>query len=355
MSGRVGALRGALLEFRDDHRVPALGGGIVTRDGSVLIDVVGVRTRGGDDPATLDDRWHVGSCGKSMTAALYARLVERGDARWGARLPELFPDLSGIAPGWSEIAVDDVFVSQAGLPANLGRSEMKAAWRDSRPLRDQRTDVVAAALRRTPRRPGRFLYSNLGYILIGAAVERLTDLDFEPALAAHVFEPLGIASAGFGPPPDLRGHGGRMLALGPLGLVDLGGGAPADPERVESDNPAVMSPAGRVHLTLADWSKFQRLFLTGGDGFLRPETIEHLLTPAPGKGQRHAMGWAPVHGRWNASFGQQGSNTYWVATALIDPERERTALVVCNAGKAKLLAKTPHLALRLLSEHAARP
>jgi CubicO group peptidase (beta-lactamase class C family) len=347
-----GWLRSALVEFRDEHRVPALGGGVVTRDGEVAIDVVGVRVRGGDAPATLDDRWHVGSCGKSMTAALYARLVERGEARWGARLPELFPDLSGIAPGWSEIAIDDVFVAQAGLPANLGRTEMKTAWRDRRPLRDQRTEAVAAALRRPPRRPGRFLYSNLGYILIGAAIERIAGVPYETALSTNVFEPLGITSAGFGAPPELWGHGGRMLALGPLGLVDLGRGAPADPEQAESDNPAIMSPAGRIHLTLADWSRFQRLFLTGGDGFLRPETVERLLTPAPGKGRRHALGWAPVHGVWKASFAQQGSNTYWVATALIDPARERTAMVVCNEGRAKLLARTPHLAMRLLSEAA---
>jgi hypothetical protein len=66
------------------------------------------------------------------------------------------------------------------------------------------------------------------------------------------------------------------------------------------------------------------------------------------------MGWAPAHGVGNASFGQQGSNMLWVATALIDARRERTAMVVCNEGRAKLLAQTPHLALRLLSEVGER-
>lgn len=334
--------------FRRRHEVPAIGGGVVTRDG-VEVDVVGERVRGGDDPVTLDDRWHVGSCGKSITAALYARLVERGDAEWGARLPELFPDLA-VDPGWGRVTIDEVFVSRAGFPANLTRAEMLAGWRDERPLTKQRSETAAAALARAPRRPGRFVYSNLGYIVIGAAIERITGLAYESALAAHVLEPLGISSGGFGPPPDLWGHGGRMLALGPLGLVDLGRGRPADPAEVRSDNPAVMSPAGRLHLDLEDWARFQRVFITEGGGFLRPETVERLLTPVSGRGQQHALGWAPVRRLPDASFGQQGSNTYWVATAIIDGARQRTAMVVCNEGRARLLRRTPQLAVRLLAE-----
>ena len=343
-------LRPLLAEFRQKHAVPALGAALVARDGGLDVDVVGVRIRGGDDPVTPDDPWHIGSCCKSVTAVLYARLVERGDAEWGIPLPALFPDLADTTdPGWEAITIDDVFVSQAGLPANLTRAEMKAAFRDARPLPQQRTSATAAALARPPRRPGRFLYSNLGYIVIGAAIERITGVLFEAALTTHVLDPLGITSAGFGPPRELWGHGGRMLALGPVGLVDLGRGAPADPAQVESDNPAIMTPAGRLHLTLGDWARFQRVFITDGGGFLRPETVERLLTPAPGRGYRQALGWAPVRGRDNASFGQQGSNTYWVATALIDRGRERTAMVVCNEGRARLLRQTPALAVRLLS------
>ena len=196
-----------------------------------------------------------------------------------SRCPLSSPDLADDPPRLEAVTIDDVFVSQAGLPANLGRAEMKAAFRDARPLPQQRTSATAAALARPPRRPGRFLYSNLGYIVIGAAIERITGLPFESALTSHVLEPLGITSAGFGPPRELWGHAGRMLALGPFGLVDLGRGAPADPARVESDNPAIMTPAGRLHLTLGDWARFQRVFLTHGGGFLRPETVERLLTP----------------------------------------------------------------------------
>jgi CubicO group peptidase (beta-lactamase class C family) len=342
--------RAPLAEFRAENGLPALGAAIVTGEGLAHLDVVGERVRGRGDPVRPEDAWHVGSCGKSITAALYARLVERGDAAWGATVPDLFPDLAGdLDVAWKAVTIDDLFVSQGGLPGNVTKAELLAAMADPRPVTEQRTEVAARALARSPHRPGRFLYSNLGYVLIGAAIERIAGVSFESALETHVLGPLGIASGGFGPPPHIWGHGGRMLALGPLGLVDLGRGGPADPARPGSDNPPVMSPAGRLHLSLEDWARFHRVFLTGGGDLLRPESVERLLTPAPGRGQRHAMGWAPVRGRVDASFGQQGSNTYWVATALIDAAFERTALVVCNEGRARLLRRTPRLALHLFA------
>jgi len=350
MRASKSVLRSHLEEFRSEHRIPAIGAGIVTREGQQDLDVLGERVRGGGDPIRLDDRWHLGSCGKSMTAALYARLVERGEAEWGTPVRALFSELRDVVdPGWDRVTVDDVFVCQAGLPANLTKAEMVSAWKDMRPLPEQRSEVASKALARAPRKPGRFLYSNLGYILIGAAIERITGVPYESALRTHVFEPLGIASAGFGPPPVVWGHGGRMIALGPLGLFDLGRGDPADPEQVESDNPAVMTPAGRMHLTLEDWARFHRVFLTEGGDFLRLGSIERLMTPAPGRGHRMSPGWGRMPEKLDASFAQQGSNTFWVATAVVDGDRERTAMIVCNDGRARLLRRTVPFALQLLA------
>ena len=187
--------------------------------------------------------------------------------------------------------------------------------------------MTAAALARAPRRPGRFRDSNLGYVVIGAAIERIAGAPYEQALATHVLEPLGIASGGFGAPPAIRGHRAHT---------------PAPPDDPRADNPPVMGPAGRLHLTLQDWARFQQVFLTEGGGFLEPASVERLLTPA----KAQSPGWAPA----GASMGQQGSNTFWVATALIDRRRECTAMVVCNDGRRRLLAATAKLAARLLPD-----
>ena len=193
-------LRDLLEEARRACGAPAMGVALVDPDGSAEVVVAGTRVRGRDLPVAEDDPWHIGSCTKSMTALLYARLVESGRAAWGAPLPDLLPDLaSGADPGWAAVTIDDVLRHRAGLPANLPLRDMRDAAADVRPVRVQRTAAAAGALARPPDRPGRFHYSNLGYMVAGAAIERIVDAPWEEALDAEVLAPLGIASAGVAP------------------------------------------------------------------------------------------------------------------------------------------------------------
>jgi D-alanyl-D-alanine carboxypeptidase len=337
-------LRQLLEDFRDRCHVPAVGGGVVTRDGDLTLDVVGSRKRGDPAPAGIDDQWHIGSCAKAITAVLYARLVERGDAAWGVPIRDFFRDLSGqLGEGWSEPTVDEVLVCRSGMRANLGLGEMLAGWKDTSPVTEQRTRAVVSALSRPPKGRGAFRYSNLGYIVIGAAIDRITGMPFEEALRLHVLEPLGITSVGFGAPPHIWGHKPRLR----LGRLVAGRASPMDPANPRSDNPAVMTPAGRLHLTLADWAKFQRVFLNQGRPLLQPATVEHLLAVPPAKRPTMAMGWAAARGR-GLSYGMQGSNTMWAATALVDVDYERTAMVVVNEGRTRVLFRSAQLAVSML-------
>lgn len=331
--------------LRRRFAVPALGAAVVRRSGEVEVHVVGERRRGGPDPVLPGDQWHIGSCGKAITAALYARLVERGDAAWDAPVRSLFPDLTDeIDRGWSDRTIDEVLTCRSGMRANLTRAALAGAWSDPRPVVEQRTATVAAALADPPDRRGAFRYSNLGYVVAGAAIERLAGVPFEAALRMHLLEPLGIGSGGFGPPPDIWGHRPRLQ----LGSLVTGRGAPADPADSRSDNPPVMTPAGRLHLSLADWAKFQRMILDEGGDFLRPSTVTRLLALPPEGTRGMAMGWASARRLEGASYGMQGSNTMWAASALIDAGLDRTAMVVANDGRTRVLAETARLAARIL-------
>jgi hypothetical protein len=118
------------------------------------------------------------------------------------------------------------------------------------------------------------------------------------------------------------------------------------PDNVRSDNPPLFTPAGRLHLTLADWSRFHAMVLADGLDILRPQTIERLLTAPPGG--RMAMGWAPATQLDGVRLAMQGSNTMWSAAALMAADGERTALVVANDGRTRILTDTAMLAHRLL-------
>ncbi len=344
MSGK--AVIGELEEFRRKLGVPAVIGAVTTSDDVVAIDVTGDRSRTDPSPATIADQWHIGSCGKSITAMLYAVLVERGLTDWNRPVAELFPDIAEVSPGWAGVTIDDLLHCRAGVPANPTAKTMRAAHKSTEPLIAQRTEAVERVLSAAPHKPGTFTYSNLGYAMVGAAIDRIIDGAFENALFEYVLDPLGVMTAGFGPPPEIRGHHPRVR-LGPL---LAGKGDPADPKgRKPADNPPLLTPAGRLHVSVPDWAKIQRVFLNDGAPLLTASSVQRLLRdPQPNsKGRSMSMGWASGE-RLGTSHAMQGSNTMWAATALMDREHSRTALVVANDGRMSVLAGSAHLAAKLL-------
>ena len=120
-------VRAHLFEFSAKFKVPAVIGGVLSRDGTLDYDVVGLRYRGSDDAADIHDKWHIGSCAKSITAVLYARLVERGDTDWDCPVASLFPDLAHrIDGGWGNRTIQELFLCRAGMKANPGIRAMLA-------------------------------------------------------------------------------------------------------------------------------------------------------------------------------------------------------------------------------------
>jgi CubicO group peptidase (beta-lactamase class C family) len=243
----------AIAELADECRrrtgAPAIGVALVPATGEPTVVVRGERIRGGGDPVETGDRWHIGSCMKAMTAAATARFVERGRLHWSTPVAELF-DAGTADPGWLRIPVADVLTHTAGVPANPTAAQLRAGLTDPAPLTLQRARLAQHVLAAPPAGPGRFRYSNLGYVLAGAALERLAGSAFEDVLAAEVLRPLGITSAGFGAPGpgQPRGHRARRSVLG-IGLgrgpaIDpgsaSGGGAPPPPP----PPPAPPRPAG---------------------------------------------------------------------------------------------------------------
>jgi D-alanyl-D-alanine carboxypeptidase len=326
--------------------VPGAGIAMVDADGSFDAAVTGTTRRGHNEPVALSHQWHIGSCTKSITSAMYALLVQRGHARWETPVSELVADLADdIHSDWAIPTIDEVLQCRGGVRPNLRVRQLRQARDDTRSAADQRTATARDILRIAPARHGQFRYSNLGYVVVGAAIDRLAG-SYEQALHDLILDPLGIDSAGLGPPPDIWGHQSR-LQFGPLGI---GHGRPSSPARPVSDNPAVYTPAGRLHLSLPDWATIVlRLFLDTDDRLLTAESIDRLLHVPDGNAM--AMGWAdPPDQMPRASAAMQGSNMFWAATGLLDTDRRRAVLLVTNDGRTRVLSGSARFAYDLLPQ-----
>jgi CubicO group peptidase (beta-lactamase class C family) len=107
---------GLVEEMRAKHGAPALGGMIVTRADVPFLETAGTRRIDTRDRVGRDDQWCIGSNTKAMTAVVYARLVEQGAARWGAKLTELFPDFAaGMREEWKVLTIEHLLSHSAGI------------------------------------------------------------------------------------------------------------------------------------------------------------------------------------------------------------------------------------------------
>jgi CubicO group peptidase (beta-lactamase class C family) len=324
---------------------PALAAGIVTRDGLDWSGVRGVRRTGSEALATTDDRWHLGSNTKAMTAVVFARLVDQGRARWAMPVTEAFPAVT-VDPAWGTITLDDLMHHRSGLldAALLDRAWLMAAHADPRPLPEQRAEFAARALGAPPAGPvGQFAYGNGNYIVLGAAIETITGQPWETVMAAELYTPLGLTTAGFGAPQDPAPWGHR-------------GGVGVDPAGF-ADNPRALGPAGTAHMSMADYARFIAAMMGGAPGWLSEDARAHLLTPAAGTPPAYAAGWGVGTAPWAGADGagptitHNGSNTMWFATVLAAPERGLGFIALSNDGAAGQRACTT-LIRRLAETHA---
>lgn len=285
--------------------------------------VTGKRANTRNSPnAEPDDLWHLGSITKSMTSVLAARLVEQDVIAWRTTVGDIFEDAPET---YRDVTLVELLAHRSGIPGSGPAAGVMQGmlWRLEGDMRAQRRAATDLILQSMPLERGTHHYSNFGYIVAGAMLEARTDRSWESLMRVHVFEPLGMTSAGFGAPgkPDEQSPSqpyGHTPGRFGVGLVPVRPGDPA------SDNPAVLGPAGTVHASLEDLRAYANAHLagaTGDESFLTSESWERLHTPLEatktGDESRYALGVmlreAPWAGDDRVALWHNGSNTMWYA------------------------------------------
>src|ERR1051325_1565010 len=111
-----------LKPIRAKYDAPALCAAIVWAGRVTAIGCDGVRRRGSSEVGTINDRFHLGSDTKSMTATLAALFVEEGKLKWTTTLGEVFADKTAKADArWSGVTLEQLLTHTAGVPSDLSR------------------------------------------------------------------------------------------------------------------------------------------------------------------------------------------------------------------------------------------
>ena len=104
--------------IRVEGGLPALAAAIII-DGKIYATAaVGTRKIGTENWVTVDDKFIIGSCGKTFTATLAALLVEDGRLSWNTTIRDVFPDLK-MLPEYETITIQQLLSHRAGLAKNF--------------------------------------------------------------------------------------------------------------------------------------------------------------------------------------------------------------------------------------------
>ena len=257
------------------------------------------------------------------TTVMAMVLYERGLLDLEMPLVSLLPEFKSDDRRRQQVTARMLLDHSSGLPA-YEKLFLRTTDRDQ---------LISAALAVPLKRdPGsKAEYSDIGFIILGVALERLAEDALDHFCRQEVFGPLGMSHTTFDPPS-------HWWALIPPTADDRVIRQRIIQGEVQDENASVMEGvAGHAGLfaTAEDLSIFAQAMLEGGRPILRPETLA-LFTRRESSppGGSHALGWdtpsSPSQsGKYFSarSFGHLG---YTGTSLWIDPERHLSISLLTN-------------------------
>jgi CubicO group peptidase (beta-lactamase class C family) len=220
------------------------GAVLVARDGGTLFEgAYGLADRERGVPNTPLTQFRVGSMNKMLTAVAALQLVQAGTLRLDAPLGTYLPDYPNAEVA-SKVTPHHLLTHTGGTGDIFG-PEFTAHRSELRTTGDYLRLYGTRGLRFAP--GAQWEYSNYGFMLLGAVIERVGGTSYYDHVAARVHAPAGMTATGSAPEDSLvpgRAVGyTRQLVSG--ALVS---NAPTLPYRG--------TPAGGGYSTVGDFARF---------------------------------------------------------------------------------------------------
>jgi CubicO group peptidase (beta-lactamase class C family) len=331
----------------EKYDLPAIAAA-VAKDGKIVaVGAVGTRVMGMDIPVAVDDRFHLGSDTKAMTATLAGKLIDDGKLSWTTTIGEVLgPVIPGLKPKFAAIPLEQLLSHTSGLPSD--NQEIVDLYfanaYEVTPTEYRRQIISDWGTRHEPEETDgkTFRYSNLGYMIVGAMIEQVTGQPWENLMQTEIFAPLGLKTAGLGPQATTG------LYDAPVGhwIDDKTGKVTPHPWGAGADVPSVLGPAGTAHMSVGDfatWAGWNAGEGKRGPAIIKAETLKKLHTPhvtmeipdpKPGtpKSGSYGFAWGMVKFAWSDRplLTHNGSNSMNLATIVVDPESDLGLVVATN-------------------------
>jgi CubicO group peptidase (beta-lactamase class C family) len=317
-----GDLTSLLRENASRHSVPGAAVGILV-DGTVTSAYHGVAdvTRG--DPMTADTLFSVASLTKSMVATVVAGLAQAGRLSLDDPVAVHVPEVRG--GGWAERStVRDLLANRSGLPL---REELEFDFAGHPDADDAALSRFASEVDSNVPPTDFWSYSNVGWCLLGRAIEKVTATTWETAMRDLLFEPAGMTGTTFATEPDRRQRvsGHEITPDGPVPVVPVAARA--------------YGPAGTTAIsTVTDLLRFAALHIE--DSSLTTMRVAHADVPIHGWLDAWGLGWARFDWEGGDVWGWDGLIAGERSVLRLMPDRRSAIVLMTNAGTGRALYRS---------------
>lgn len=296
---------GAVLIARDEKPIFRRACGVANRSGSV--------------PNQVTTKFNLGSMNKMFTAIAVAQLAEQGKLSFNDVVGKYLPDYPNRAVA-EKVTIHHLLTHTSGM-GDFFNDKFFASQANFQRVTDYLPVFASDPLAFEPGQ--RFQYSNAGFILLGAIIEKVTGQSYYEYVRRHIFKPAGMSDTGFYPSVgELPDSAIPYTSLGPTGPVQ-------GPRHVARRDELRGGPAGGGYSTVDDLLKFS--IALRKHKLLSPEytalvTTGKVITPFG----KYGYGFGDVTFNGNRSFGHNGGAPGISAQLDIYPDLGYTVIVLSN-------------------------
>jgi len=240
---------------------------IVARHGHVAsLEAVGYQDREAKTPMRTDSIFRIASMTKSLTVAGVMILVDEARLNLMDPVEQFLPEYKGIKVnpcGESQVSqgcdpvnatrpitVLDLMAHTSGLPAQGAPGPA--------PFTSLTERVTGGAHVLLLAQPGtKWIYSQIGYAILGRLIEVCSGQSYESYLAEHLFLPLGMKDTHFFLPAEKQSRQAVMYTLDASGTL-VRTAQPAEPAV------KVPTPEGGALSTVTDMARFYQMLMNKG-------------------------------------------------------------------------------------------
>lgn len=321
---RLKAIDDVVAEGLRRGQMPGCVVAVGRREGLVMLKAYGHRQlRPTREPMTTDTVFDLASLTKPLaTASSVMKLIEQGKLRLDDPVSLHLPEFG--AQGKQSITVAQLLTHQGGLIADNSLRDYEQGPEEAiRRIYDLKPTAEPGA---------KFIYSDVGFIVLGKLVEKLSGESMAEFAQRELFKPLGMDETGFLPPASLRARAATTQQRDGQWMR----GEVHDPRAHRLGG--VAGHAG-LFSTAGDLSRFARMLL--GEGalgearVLKAETVALMTRPVPVPAGLRGLGWDIRTGYSinrgdlfsSQAFGHGGftGTTFWV-----DPGHDLLVIFLSN-------------------------